>query len=112
MTIAVDIDGVLVENLPSDKIFEAKGIQETIQTINELYAQGHQILIYTARGMRRLNGQQHLIPHEYYEKTKHQLDSIGVKYHSLIFGKLAYDILLDDKATDSLERLKQLCLKT
>lgn len=98
MKIAFDIDNTLVEGKPSEEIFTAKGIPEMVNIINKLYDDGHEILIYTARGMTRLNGQAHLIASEYFIKTKEQLDSIGIKYHSIVFGKLNYDVLIDDKA--------------
>ena len=103
MKIAVDIDGTIVEDKPSDQIFEAKGLPEMIKFVNQLFDEGHTIIIYTARGMRRLKGQAHLIPFEYFEKTKKQLDECGIKYHSLVFGKLDYDILIDDKAYNNLD---------
>lgn len=97
MKIAVDLDGTLVEDKPSDQIYDAKGLPEMVELINSLFDAGHYIIIYTARGMRRFNGQAHLIPFEYFEKTKRQLDSIGVKYNTIVFGKLDYDLLIDDK---------------
>ena len=101
MKIAVDIDNTIVELKPSNEIFEAKAIKEMVEFVNKLYDLGHEIIIYTARGMTKLNGQAHLIPNEYFIKTKNQLDDIGIKYHSLVFGKLNYDLLIDDKAVNA-----------
>ncbi len=98
MKYAFDLDATLVEGLPSERIFEAKGIPHMIELCNRLYDEGHEITIYTARGMKRLKGQAHLIPTEYYEKTKKQLDECGVKYHYIVFGKIEYDVFIDDKA--------------
>jgi len=101
MKIAIDIDNTIVELKPSNEIFEAKAIKEMVEFVNKLYDLGHEIIIYTARGMTKLNGQAHLIPNEYFIKTKNQLDDIGIKYHSLVFGKLNYDLLIDDKAVNA-----------
>ena len=37
------------------------------------------------------------------EITTNQLKEWGVRYHSLIFGKQHYDLLIDDKAINSLQ---------
>jgi hypothetical protein len=41
------------------------------------------------------------------ELTESQLDSWGVKYHSLIFGKPAYDLFIDDKNINSNDWLNE-----
>lgn len=112
--LAFDIDGCIVEDMPSDKIFEAAPKQDIIDLINKLYYEGNTIYIYTSRGMRRLKGQEQLIPTEYYEKTKAQLDKIGLKYHYIIFGKPAYDVMLCDKAynINDLDNFKKAVEKT
>ncbi|MFA5715480.1 MAG: hypothetical protein WC998_07060 [Candidatus Paceibacterota bacterium] len=75
----VDIDGVLVET--SSRYFEptwgtTKGIKENINTINNLYDNGSQIIITTAR------------EESFREITKGQLEREGVKYHQLVMGLL------------------------
>jgi hypothetical protein len=99
MNIAVDIDGTLFKTVPAKKIFAARPLRNAVNCVNELFAAGHTITLYTARGMTRLAGQAHLIPEAYWEKTVRQLTRAGVRYHHLVFGKLAYDLLIDDKAT-------------
>ena len=101
-TYAVDLDGTLIEQLSSDEVFSGDlskvvPIQKTINYVNSLYEEGHRIVIYTARGMGRFNGNSSIIPFLYLENTKKTLDFIKVKYHELVFGKIHYDLLIDDK---------------
>ena len=98
MDIAVDIDGTLFEDATSDGIFDAAPIPEAVRFVNELYEQGHIVTLYTARGMRRLGGRAHLIPERYYEPTVAQLQAAKLRYHHLVFGKLPFDLLIDDRA--------------
>ena len=71
----------------------SKPMSERIRTVNELYDQGHKIIILTARGS--MSGI------DFYELTKGQLASWGIKYHSLQLGKPAADYYVDDKAVNS-----------
>ena len=51
---AVDLDGVLCHSESDyniDVIYHRKPIQKNIDKVNELYAQGHVIIIYTARNL-------------------------------------------------------------
>jgi hypothetical protein len=113
LTIAVDIDHTLIDSSDNVYTFEPKPIQSMIEFVNQLYDQGHTIILYTARGMGSMAGQAHLIPHAFYEKTKKQLDEVGVKYHHLVFGKIHYDYFIDDKAWNvkDLDLLKEKLLK-
>ena len=77
--------------------------EEMIEIANQCYDQGHQVVVYTARGMTIFTGDVKKIYSNMYELTKGQLDEWGVKYHQLIMGKAHYDILIDDKAINSEE---------
>jgi capsule biosynthesis phosphatase len=93
----VDIDGTICSKSGPDYEL-AEPIQSRIQQLNVLYDQGHEVVYFTARGMGRSGGNTHFAYREFYELTKSQLDSWGVKYTDLILGKPAGDVYIDDKA--------------
>lgn len=96
-TICFDLDGVLCSQRKSD-YENAVPFQDAIKKVNELYDSGHHIIIFTARFMGRTNNNP---VHAYqlgYEFTRRQLESWGVKFHSLWLGKPQYDYLVDDRA--------------
>jgi len=76
---------------------KSKPKKKVISLINNLYKSGYYIKIFTARYMGRNNDSIILAKKEGYKNTKKQIDSWGVKYHKLIFGKPSYDIFVDDK---------------
>lgn len=105
--IAFDLDDVICFRL---KEYEYLGIEKydycepdlkIIGIINSLYAEGHTILIYTARGMSQCKGDVDKIYELLYDKTMEQLILWKVKYHKLIMGKIHYDVLIDDKCLNS-----------
>ena len=73
-----------------------------IDTVNKCYENGMYIKIYTARGMSTFAGDVSKVYSELYELTKQQLVNWGVKHHELVMGKIHFDLLIDDKAVDSL----------
>jgi len=106
-TIAFDLDDVICwrpsgyEDLGPDKYDYCQPILETIDLVNSLHNDGHKIVIYTARGMSQYNGNVINIYTHLYNRTIKQLDSWGLKYHSLVMGKIHYDVLIDDKVLNS-----------
>ena len=96
-TICVDIDGCLCSQTAGNYA-DAQPIEEAIKVVNELYDEGHKIILHTARFMNRHNGDVQKVYEEGHEFTKNQLDSWGVRYHELILGKPFADILIDDRA--------------
>ncbi len=71
---------------------------EMIKKINFLYNQGHKIIIFTARGMSKFNGNINDVLNAYEDITEKQIKSWGLNFHKLIFGKPSYDFIIDDKA--------------
>jgi len=61
-------------------------------SINAIYKCGHEIILFTARGSQT--------GIDWSDITKSQLQSWGVKYHKLLFGKPAADYYIDDKNLD------------
>ena len=98
-----DLDGVICSKTKyknSDLINykKSKSIPRAVKTINKLYDKGHTIIIYTARGMTRYNGNLPLIRKKLHKPTIKSLKSWKLKYHKLIFGKIYYDLIIDDKS--------------
>ena len=76
---------------------KSKPKKKIVSLINNLYESGHYIKIFTGRYMGRNNDSIILAKKQGYTNTKKQINSWGVKYHKLIFGKPSYDIFVDDK---------------
>lgn len=91
-TYYVDVDGTLCNTKGNDYVHSAPDdrCRVIIDKVNALYDAGHQIIIWTARGMG--SGINH------FDLTRHQLRDWGVKYHELHMGKPSFDIIIDDKA--------------
>ena len=78
---------------------EAQPILERINKVNELYDQGHTIIIETARGC--VSGK------NWWYYTTDQLKFWGVKYHSLRTGvKWGADFFIDDKGINDKDFFK------
>lgn len=89
-TVCFDIDGVIATLTPNNQYDQSQPCQEAIDLINRLYAAGHRIILFTARGSATgLN---------WSTVTKQQLSDWGVLYHQLLFGKPAADYYVDDRA--------------
>lgn len=101
--IAVDLDETLCtgsrpySHLGIEKYKHCVPIQENIDRINRLYEKGCRIVIYTSRGMGTLGGDLGRIYNTLYEPTKADLVRWGIKFHELVFGKIYFDLLIDDK---------------
>jgi|TARA_B100000282_G_C31738739_1_gene495074 rfaE bifunctional protein nucleotidyltransferase chain/domain len=101
-TYVVDIDGTICTNTNGD-YENAKPLYDRINKINQLYSLGNTIIFQTARGMGRHNNKADLARYDFYNFTKKQLDSWGVKYHQLFLGKPAGDKYIDDKGITDVE---------
>ena len=90
--IAVDLDNTLClgESFSDEEVIAAKPIQKTINYVNEvLYKKNHCFInIYTAR--------KEFLRHS----TTYWLQKHGVKYHTLVMGKLWSSAYLDDRAVN------------
>jgi hypothetical protein len=105
--IAFDLDDVLCYRNTNksgvDKYHECKPCYEMIDLVNQCYDNDMVVKIYTARGMETFSGDIFKIYNFLYDLTKKQLNNWGVKHHYLVMGKQHYDILIDDKAYNSLK---------
>jgi len=96
MVYVFDIDGTICT--PTDSNYEAATpLVDRIKKVNQIYEDGHTVIFQTARGMGRSKNSAAYANTAFYEFTKNQLDSWGVKYHALFLGKPAGDYYIDDK---------------
>tara|TARA_Y100000741_G_scaffold362053_1_gene347115 strand:+ start:1152 stop:1466 length:315 start_codon:yes stop_codon:yes gene_type:complete len=91
MIYGIDIDGTICTTNCEYK--DAKPYNEVIKKINLLYDEGHKIIFFTSRGYKS--------GIDWYDFTKKQIDTWGVKYHELKMGKPQFDLFIDDKAVSN-----------
>jgi len=84
----IDIDGVICTNTYGD-YDHAQPIAENIKKINKKFDEGHEIILWTARG-----GTTGI---DWRTTTEQQMKTWGVKYHELHLNKPQYDVIIDDK---------------
>lgn len=69
-----------------------------VNSINKLYDLGHEITLFTSRGMTSCGPGK--ISTEIIPSLLSNLTKIGLKYDNLLTHKPVYDLLVDDKCTD------------
>lgn len=84
-----DIDGVIALSEANLDYAKAKPNLKMIQIVNQLYAWGNEIILFTARG--------YVTGIDWEEVTKRHMKEWGVCYHELHFGKPNADYYVDDK---------------
>ena len=93
MLIYVDIDNTICQTKGMDYELVTPNY-ENINKVNQLYDDGNEIIMWTARGT--------LSENNWFTITYKQLKQWNVKFHELRMGKPAYDLLIDDKALNSI----------
>jgi hypothetical protein len=93
MLIYIDIDNTIFKT-DGTNYSSSTPIIENIQKVNNMYDDGHIIVMWTARGT--------LSNKCFFELTHEQLIQFGVKFHELRMGKPAYDLFIDDKSINSM----------
>jgi hydroxymethylpyrimidine pyrophosphatase-like HAD family hydrolase len=99
MKYVFDLDGTLCTDT-SGNYELAMPIENRIELVNQLFDSGHEIIIYTARGMGSCNNNPLKAYEKYYSLTERQLEEWNVKHHHLVLGKPAGDIYVDDKGVN------------
>ena len=84
-----DIDGTLCTQRDGD-YENAEPWPDRVAVVNQLYTEGHTIILFTARGSGT--------GIDWREITERQLSSWNLRYHELWFGKPPADIFIDDRA--------------
>lgn len=87
-----DIDGVIASFREDIDYSKAEPNINVINTINKIHSYGNRITLFTARGYKT--------GIDWKEVTQNQMDSWGVCYDELIFGKPDADAYIDDKLVD------------
>lgn len=105
MKYVFDLDGTLCTQEKSGEYDKALPIVHMVAIVNHLYEEGHDITIFTARGMNTYEGDLELIFNAHWNQTHEWLLQNGVKFHRLRFGKPAADYYVDDKAV-TLEQIR------
>jgi len=85
----IDIDGTLCSQESNDYSL-ALPFEDRIEAVNRLFEEGHEIVLFTARGSK--SGL------DWKEVTEAQVRSWGLRHHELILGKPHADFYIDDKA--------------
>ena len=92
MIYCFDIDGTLCTFTDGD-YENAEPFVERIKFVNELYAEGHEVKLFTARGTTT--------GIDWRAFTEAQLARWNLRYHELILGKPHADIFVDDRAVNA-----------
>lgn len=96
MKLCIDIDNTITVWSDSRDYVNFKPDTEMVSIINKLYDEGHEITLYTARGMKSVGPDR--IKAEIVPPLLENLSRIGLKYHHLLTHKPVYDWIIDDKA--------------
>ena len=102
LTYVFDIDGTLCTKTDGD-YDKAEPLGNRIKKVNELYDEGHTIILFTARGMGRTENNSKAAQRMFFDKTLDQITKWGIKHHRLILGKPAADLYIDDKGLKDVE---------
>jgi hypothetical protein len=97
MRYVFDLDNTLCDTRKNEDgnwdYLGAKPFVDRVKKVNQLYEEGHYIMIETARGC--VSGK------DWYPQTYEQLISFGLKFHELRTGvKLNADFFIDDKGVN------------
>jgi len=109
MRLVFDIDGVLCDEYHPD-VNCRRPYMDRIAYLNSLFEQGHEIIIYTSRGMKSCNDDPVEAEKKYRILTTNQLISWGLHYDRLYFGKPNADVYIDNHnmlMDDFFEKAKQ-----
>ncbi len=109
--IVVDLDGTLCSQERTGSYHLAKPRQDVIDHVNRLWLAGHEIVIFTARGMETCAGNVELVVKNYAKMTEEWLKKHRVLYSELLFGKPAGDLYVDDKSVTP-EKFQEWALPT
>ncbi|HET6990596.1 MAG TPA: HAD hydrolase family protein [Bacteroidia bacterium] len=86
MQLIIDLDGTICSEEKTYSRALARPLEKAVEKVNALYAEGHTIIIYSARTWME------------YEMTAAWLKEHDIKHHQLIMGKPIGDAWIDDRA--------------
>ena len=93
MKYIVDIDGTICKKNETGDYTFAEPFRDRIAFFNKLHEDGHEIVYYTGRGSTT--------GRDWSRETYEQLHEWGATYTTVMFGKVPYDLWIDDKAVNS-----------
>ena len=96
MIYCFDIDDTICTTNNKDYI-NSMPYYDMIERINYLHDSGNKIILFTARGMGKFNGDVKKVYEVYFDLTTNQLKEWGVKFDNLYLGKPSFDYFIDDK---------------
>lgn len=99
MRICIDLDGVLCEIRSPEQSYEkVEPIAGAVESLRRLKADGHYIILYTARHMKSTNANIGAVVAKQGLTTLAWLKLHGFEYDEIFFGKPWADVYVDDKA--------------
>jgi len=107
MVYVFDIDGTVCTKVTDGDYSKALPLKDRIEIVNKLFDEGNTIIFQTARGMGRSSNSQAFAWDFFGKSTREQLNSWGVKFHSLFMGKPAGDLYVDDKGMHDIHFFSQ-----
>jgi capsule biosynthesis phosphatase len=108
LRICFDIDNTLFEyRSPGESYAQCRPIEPMIRFLTQLHAQGHTIILHTARGMKTHKSNLGEVIRAHALDTITRLEDYNVPYHELYFGKPHADLYIDDRAFNPYLHLHQ-----
>jgi capsule biosynthesis phosphatase len=98
MRLSIDLDGVICEINRSKNYDELLPIPGAIEAIKKLRAEGHYVIIHTARHMKTMESNLGKVVAAKGFITLEWLTKTGIEYDEIYFGKPWADIYIDDNA--------------
>jgi capsule biosynthesis phosphatase len=97
--VCIDIDGVIGEiRDPGHTYAEVKVIPGAPEAIQKLRADGHYVILQTARHMQTCDSNEGLVLRRVGLVTLQWLEDHQIEYDEIYFGKPNADVYLDDRA--------------
>lgn len=96
MEIFIDFDGCISPKHFPEELTDPP-FAGCIETISELYADGHEITIFSCRFNRKLFNNSATMQAKLEEEMVYYLSQYYIPYHSIYIGKPHYHILIDDR---------------
>lgn len=99
MRIVVDLDGTICTLKEKNETYnDVVPLKESIESLQKLKQDGHEIIIHTARNMKTWDGNIGKVVANIGKDTLEWLDKYNIPYDEVVFGKPYGDIYIDDKA--------------
>jgi capsule biosynthesis phosphatase len=99
MRIVIDLDGTICPIKQQNETYsDLKPLPNAVERIRQLRAEGHYIIIQTARHMKTCEGNLGLVMQKIGKITLDWLEKYGIEYDEIYFGKPNADVYIDDRA--------------